>query len=172
MPCNPHSNLRGLPSASTATCSIVEFGVVREYLQDMGQECMGSSVARLLDSRCHGRMTYSRRPSSRVWQMLLPHTPPLASITRSGCGLESAPELTYTPKATCPLAFHKTCASNWSITAPTSTASTRLRLKVGPMLCDITFPCKCGPPGRPSASGRPAADISWSALGILPPLRW
>ncbi|CAE7879313.1 unnamed protein product [Symbiodinium microadriaticum] len=32
----------GLPSASTATCSIVEFGVVREYLQDMGQECMGN----------------------------------------------------------------------------------------------------------------------------------
>eukprot|EP00439_Symbiodinium_sp_Y106_P085295 s239_g28.t1 len=32
----------GLPSSSTATCSIVEFGVVREYLQDMGQECMGN----------------------------------------------------------------------------------------------------------------------------------
>ena len=52
-------NLRGLPSSSTATCSIVEFGVVREYLQDMGQECMGSSVA----SRRHSRMTCSRRPS-------------------------------------------------------------------------------------------------------------
>ncbi|CAE7214899.1 Pdi [Symbiodinium pilosum] len=32
----------GLHAAQHSTCSIAEFGVVREYLQDLGQECMGN----------------------------------------------------------------------------------------------------------------------------------